>query len=274
MVIRTFYWDPALRNRPRWRRRGRSSRWQIGNAGDLFNRDLLDHLYGVKHRIVDDGPRLLPVGSIAHRVKPGDVVAGSGSKGVPVPPASEVSCRVLGVRGPRTHEAFVAAGHDVSTIRFEGDPGLLLPDLLTPQQRATQAVTGRTIFIPHYKDPAQSYAGVDGVETVSIDAEPAALAVDILRAEHVYASSLHGVIFAHALGRPCTPVAPASNEPLIKYDDYFASIGVLGSPAGALRGSLADAAQEPKPDSPVDRTWTLTLDDFPTLAELKSWGVA
>ncbi len=273
-MIRTFYWHPAAnvgkRRRP-WRPKVTSS-WAVGNAGDLFNRDLLDFLYpGTRHRIVDEGPRLLLVGSVAHRISGGDVVAGIGSKGVEIPRASERPLRrILGVRGPITRRAFADAGHDVSAVRFEADPGLLLAEMLTDEQRATPAEPGRTIFIPHYRDAVSDSGTAPGVVRVGIDAEPHDIATEILRAEHVYTSSLHGVVFAHSLGRPCTAIAPASAEPLVKYEDYFASIGQ----PFVLHESLAAAVSAPKPDSPVDRTWDLRREHFPSLDELRAWGVA
>jgi pyruvyltransferase len=269
-VIRTFYWDVARRSRRPWRRRS-PVRWRYGNAGDTFNRDLLQVLYpGCRHRIVEDGPRVLMVGSVAHRVTTGDVVVGIGIKDKPVPAATRAQARVLAVRGPLTYEAFAAAGHDVTDVRFQFDPGLLISRLLSPDDLSTTPVVGRQLFIPHFRDPADVKSGLPAVRTVSIDSDAVPLAKEILAAEIVFSSSLHGIIFAHALGRPCVPIRPASAEPLVKYSDYFASVNL----PCRLRDSLTDALRDVKPDSPVDQPWLGLERAFPTIDDLVSWGVA
>jgi pyruvyltransferase len=273
MKIRTFYWMPAARGRRNWRRGWRRSptRWRFGNAGDTFNRDLLGLLYpSSAHQIVESGPRLLMVGSISHRISSGDVVVGAGIKTDALPGPERAAVTVLGVRGPLTYEAFAAAGHDVAAVRFQFDPGLLIPKLLTEDELSIQPVLGRTIFIPHFRDADAGVNRIASVETVAIDSDPIPLAREILAAELVYSSSLHGIIFAHALGRPCVPVQPASAEPLIKYADYFASVGL----STRMCASLAEATRSTKPDSPIDRPWSSIDQAFPTLAELSSWGVA
>lgn len=60
---------------------------------------------------------------------------------------------------------------------------------------------------------------------IDIDNLPQNVCRKILEVEHVFSSSLHGIVFAHALGRPATLVAP-KNESLVKYKDYYASVGL------------------------------------------------
>ncbi|MGC3987587.1 MAG: hypothetical protein QM777_24290 [Pseudorhodoferax sp.] len=99
----------------------------------------------------DEGRRLLLVGSVSHRVLDGDIVCGIGSKHSTIPAADGLRIRVWGVRGPMTLDAFRQAGHDVSQLRFMGDPGVLIgklyPDVLHIRPEA-----GNTIFIPHYRE--------------------------------------------------------------------------------------------------------------------------
>ncbi len=63
---------------------------------------------------------------------------------------------------------------------------------------------------------------------IDIDDLPENVCKKILASEHIFSSSLHGIIFAHALGRPATLVSP-KNESLLKYQDYYASVD-LGFP--------------------------------------------
>lgn len=262
MAVRTFYWDPAARGIRRWI--GRPD-FRIGNAGDLLNRDLVQYLYDDRPQNVQQGGnRLLMVGSVIHKMEGGDIIVGVGSKGVPIPsPRLTGEVDIRGVRGPITHEELKKAGHDVSRITFHADPGLLVRDLY-PMETSQTSVPGRVIFIPHYRDRAD-YRSLTGVELIDIDCDPAQLADNIARADYVLTSSLHGLVFAHAIGRPVTLVAPLRKEPMIKYEDYMASVGLQWrSPVDletALRGT--------KPTSPADLTFDRENVTFPTSEELK-----
>lgn len=271
MAIRTFYWDGAESGYRATLRRAiagvNRGGLRIGNAGDLFNRDLVRFLYGQDAQNASEGgKRLLLVGSVAHRVAPGDVVAGVGTKGSPLPsPAVETS--VVGVRGPITLEAFRAAGYDTSDVRFMLDPGLLAPEVY-PEASALEAIRGRVVFIPHYRDLAQ-FRSSKTLQIVSADAEPADFVREIALSEYVYSSSLHGVIFAHAMGRPCTLVAPRNPEPEIKYRDYFASLDLPWKAPVDIDDALGAAKSDV-----LDRVPNKTTDFvFPSRAELERRGI-
>jgi pyruvyltransferase len=268
VVVRTFYWDPKaapVASGGRLRR----SRWKIGNAGDLLNHVIVREVYGAEVVNADDGAghRLLLIGSVAHRVESGDLVFGVGTKGVPLPGPDTVSCRVVGTRGPITTDAFKQAGHDVSGLQFEFDPGLLIPSLMPSPEPATR---GRVIFIPHYRDKVARRPRRGVARVVRIDADPVRLAQEIARAEFVFTSSLHGLIFAHALGRPARLVSPGSSEPLIKYQDYFASIGLRWR----TLVDIDEAVRSPKDDSPVSLPHSLGDVRLPPLEELLEAGIA
>ncbi|HEY6640505.1 polysaccharide pyruvyl transferase family protein [Povalibacter sp.] len=272
MEIRTFYWDAPRDRRPaplRWLRPN-PHLFRHGNAGDDFNVDLLKWAYpGREIRNVDEGGhRLLLVGSISHRVQGGDIVNGIGSKPTEVPSARQAPIRVRGVRGPLTLEAFRRAGHDVSSLRFVGDPGLLIgrlfPDLATIPHE-----TGRVVFIPHYRERYQ-FRSNRKFQVVDIDASAHDVAVDIRRAEFVHTSSLHGLIWAHALGRPARLVTPAAGEALHKYEDYYLSIDQSFEAAATIDESL----RLPKSVSPLDVSAVIKSITLPDLAELLQTGIA
>ena len=259
MELRTFFWD-AKGGRP-------DSPWRVGNAGDVLNRDLLEFVYGgVRVRNAPAaGERLLVVGSTVHRMLDGDVVCGVGHKGSPIPPPDQVArVEIRGVRGPYTEAALRDAGHDVSGIRFRYDPGLLVPTMYPDLVASVAAEPGRVAFVPHYRE-RERYADRRDVHVVDIDCTPRDLLEQVLRAEHVYTSSLHGLVFAHAVGRPATLVAPLTPEPELKYRDYAASVGLAWTTPPDLDGAI----RSPKPTSPLHVA--VTLDDFafPTLAELR-----
>lgn len=266
MAVRTFYWDPA--GDARFLRKRRTG-FRFGNAGDLLNRDLISYLYDdVANNVSDAGRRLLLIGSVAHRVLEADVVAGVGTKGVPLPSHAS-SVRVLGVRGPITTSAFRNVGHKLEDLSFELDPGLLVPQIYEKRLSKTTVVPNRVIHVPHYRDE-RFMRPVPGVRIVSIDRRPADLVVEIARSEFVFTSSLHALIFAHALGRPAMLTAPLKGEPMLKYQDYFASVGLRWRKPV----SLDEAIKLAKPQSPAELSYNSADFKFPSLSDLRSTSVA
>jgi hypothetical protein len=176
-----------------------------------------------------------------------------------------VSVRAL--RGPISYDIFKAAGYDMSGVRFLADPGILI-GAMVPDRPPSK---GRVVFVPHYRERKSIRRKVPrGIIVIDIDAPPLRLAQQLQRAECVYASSLHGIIFAHALGRPCVFVRPATDEPLLKFEDYFLSVGI--NPPKPLE-SIADAKLSVAPVSPA----VLSIDPrkivFPSVAELTAHGI-
>ena len=245
MIVRTYHW--ADRIIPRWRfapmrirRRRRSNHFRYGNAGDVFCRDIVRTIYQADaENISGVGRRLLAVGSIADRMLPGDVACGIGARrSFDVPLATNAPCRVIGVRGPLTLRAMRDAGHDVRALRFIGDPGVLVR-LIVGDDEAIGS--GRQLFIPHYRERYMYPRRIrHDVEVVDVDQSPLDVARHILGAELIYASSLHGLIFAHALDRPCVLVQPRTVEPEFKYRDYFASQRITWrTPAASINEAIA-----------------------------------
>jgi hypothetical protein len=251
--------------------KGEDAYWKdfsVGNAGDIFAQNLVELFYGgAKAENSDTGPRLLCVGSIAHKAVEGDVICGVGFKEGQNPVADPDKVLVHGVRGPMTEGLLKARGFDTSKIKFYGDPGLTISKMVTP----VAAKTAKVIFIPHYRERGRVQSLVpQGIEVVDIDSDPLVLAKQIMEAELVYASSLHGIIFAHALGRPAVPVKPATVEPLSKYEDYYLGVG-LQTPK--FLDSIADADFLGAPVSPS--SLTVKADDiiFPSFEDLQQRGI-
>lgn len=266
MGVRTFYWDPVVPRRPGLFRRRTGLR--VGNAGDLYNRDLITHLYGQPPVNTEDGPRLLLVGSVVHRARSGDIVCGVGTKGADLPDPASTRLDLRAVRGPLTVAALAERGFDTSTITSLADPGLYVASVYPELVAETAVERGRVIFIPHYRDLHHFRSGRD-YRLVSIDCEPADLVREILRAEFIYTSSLHGLIFAHALGRPAVLVAPVEGEPELKYQDYFASIDLpWTSPPG-----IDEAVRQRRSDSPLHLVRSRQDFAFPSFEELAAAGV-
>lgn len=274
-TLRTYYWHDRVKGRAAvWYRRhvrGINKAWHefgIGNAGDIFARNLIDHFYpGVSAANVDTGPRLLCVGSIAHKSAPGDVLCGIGTKGSEIQTQDRASILVHALRGPITRDALQREGFDTSTVQWLGDPGLMISKMLPPRS----AKPGRVIFIPHYRELREIRGLVPkGINVVAIDDDPLRVGRKIQEAELVYSSSLHGIVFAHALGRPVKMVKPAANEPLIKFDDYYLGVGL---PAPQALETIAEADFKTAPTSPDSLSVRAEDIVFPTSELLTSRGI-
>jgi len=264
LVIRAYYWKPATR-----RVLLRKPHFRVGNAGDLFVEDLLRWAYPTeKLRLAESGgSRLLAVGSIAHRALPGDVLAGVGVKGSELPTHWPVGAEVIGARGPRSLEALERAGADISGVRWLGDPGLLVgqvfPDLVDILPRS-----GQIGVIPHFRERGLIGNLREEAKFIDIDDTAYNVARAIAECEVVYSSSLHGIIWAHALGRPVLPVVPLTPESPFKYHDYFESIGAEYSPAPDFGVALRS-----EPPASLDVRGVIRAIEMPSADELRTRGV-
>jgi hypothetical protein len=275
MLIRTFFWHSRVISKIRYlsrrfRHKDAQNYFLVGNAGDIIAQDIIRFMYGFEGvNVQGEGRRLLCVGSISHAILHGDVVCGIGTKGLPVPGPSDSPCKIFGLRGPITYENFKKAGHDVSDVRFLKDPGLMIRFLVEDEN--IQPQSNKVIFIPHYRERTLYKKLPKAIKIVNIDSHPIDLAHKIQSSSLVYSSSLHGVIFAHALNRPCVLVKPQTDEPIIKYRDYYASVDL---PFQKPLESIYDVDFKKSPDSPPDLKYTREDFSFPSVSFLKEMRVA
>ena len=154
------------------------------------------------------------------------------------------------VRGPITADLL---GLDVS--RF-GDPGLLISDVW-PQERKRE---GRIGIVPHHSlmDDVmlRALTDLDPRYQVIDPRRPAGeVCADIAACDHVFASSLHGLIVADAYGVPNTWLAPLGQSRL-KYLDYAASVG-RAMPAPIM---IEDIPMADLPDAQVPLAYQAGID--------------
>jgi len=231
MGLRTYYWNSRKTDYFRYVKRKyfnpEMMSFRYGNSGDIFNADLIKHLYETDPLNANEGGnRLLLVGSILSVIQKGDIICGIGWKGNDLSNKQEIlsSAIVYGVRGPLTRSIFEKYDTNLSNLKFEYDPGLLIKEVYNID--ASKSKEKNVIFIPHYRDLLVYKNYPNGIKVVNIDNKPETIAQEIMNAKVVYASSLHGIIFSHALNKPCVFVQPQSEEPIFKYRDYFLSIGM------------------------------------------------
>lgn len=197
--------------------------FKVGNFGDIASRDIVEKVSGLKTSTSIDGrPRMLGIGSVLHRAREGDVVWGSGVKGETPPLPDGLDLHVAAVRGPHSIDYLKQSGIDTSHVTELFDPGVLMPHLFADKIAKFEPRGGDRI-IPHYRDDLimrrTHYARLD--DFVSVDRTPLSMIKQILGADRVFSSSLHGIIFAESLGIPAYWLAPIGAENELKYYDYY-----------------------------------------------------
>lgn len=278
MEIRSYYWNARKVSFSKYlylKMRGRYSGLQLrhGNAGDIFNRDLIRWLYGANPRnISDEGRRLLIVGSVMNVIRPNDVLCGIGWKGNQEFDHKNIlnTCLIYGLRGPLTYDVLKRNNVKLDQIKFLLDPGLLIKRVYGIKTESYEAKD--VVFIPHYREYGQ-YLGKrlpKGILLMKVDSRPKRLAISILQAKLVFTSSLHVIVFSHALNRPCIFVRPQTEEPLFKYQDYFASVDLdYPRPLDNIYGAKFQNIK----DSPIHISKDESDFYFPDITKLREQGV-
>lgn len=222
MPVEVFHWNPKQRRwNGRFTRYVRSHIGHVSNFGDLLGPLIVERIlqkHGLKEQ--ERNSRLLSVGSILHFAQDGDTVWGSGVLGEKVLTSGTVPhLDVRAVRGPLTRAILQRLGHDVPIIY--GDPGLLMSRLWSKDEFLDEANRSDYVIVPNYREHS-SYRHLE--QCVNPQADMREVLGRIVSADHVIASSLHGLIVAESFGIPATFIAPATLD-LTKYWDYYLGTG-------------------------------------------------
>lgn len=275
MVIRTFFWHDSIVSRFKYflmgiQKENLNNSFIHGNSGDIFTEEIIKRYYKkftnkltIKNT-PSEGNRLLLIGSIGHRVMPGDILCGVGIKDKVLPDPAQTPCKIVGLRGPVSYERFKKAGYDLSEVQFLMDPGLLIKYYVSPNEHIKPKGAS---FIPHYRERNLYKSKMNkGIKYIDIDNHATSIAKQILASELIYSSSLHGIIFSHALNRPCVFVKPQTSEPLIKFQDYYESMNIkMPTPISSIEKTNFIHT----PISPPDLRFKKKDFIFPELSELR-----
>jgi hypothetical protein len=127
----------------------------------------------------------------------------------------------LGVRGPRTREEIIRQyGINPPVI---GDPGLLIREVVASDRRPQR----RLGFVVHKMDQAFFQANWPDEFLVENQRSAEELVRDILSCSAIVSTSLHGLIFSHALGIPAAVIKVGDRlvGDDFKFIDYCHSMG-------------------------------------------------
>jgi hypothetical protein len=178
---------------------------RIPNVGDRINPAIVTAMsrrptvYSPRAR----EPHLISAGSTMSNATPESHVWGTGV----MHPDCGVGCakasNVHAVRGKLSHSALRQAGVDLRDVPL-GDPGYLAPSLLGIARSA--APTSSIGVVPHYVDRrnpnVRRLIAEPGVVELNVHDDPEHFLRAMAVCDAVISSSLHGLIFAEALGIP------------------------------------------------------------------------
>ena len=195
------------------------------NFGDALTPWILEKLFNepvVFKRPASGHTSYMVTGSILNCELTNAVVWGCGLANANDPVALDAA-EIRAVRGPLTAKIARARGAVISDV--VGDPALLLPRWYKPKIEG-----GDLGIIPHYvdyKEVQARYGQSDDIVVVDV-LQPVETVLDQLAlCNRVLSSSLHGLIAAHAYGKPADWVIFSNRieGDGMKFQDYFLSIG-------------------------------------------------
>ena len=184
------------------------------NFGDAVSPVVLAHVSARTPAWVSEfrSGKVLAIGSLLHRVRPGDTVWGTGA--IRNTPIDVEGVNYLAVRGPLSRS--VIRG-DVPEIY--GDPASLLPKIYEPRISRRFEVG----VVPHYMDRDAMW--IDDTSISVIDPlHPWRQVVDLIAScDVIISSSLHGLIVAESYGIPAVWVSAGDRlvGGTFKFRDYY-----------------------------------------------------
>lgn len=176
---------------------------------------------------------VLGVGSIlnkAWQARADAIVFGSGLRQADHRPLAMPRSLILAVRGTLTRDAL-----RMTAAPAMGDPALVIGDVYGTR---SPSPSREPLFIPHFTMLASS-AGRRRISAlraggwrIQLPTTAPRLVADAVRnAPLVATNSLHGIVFAHAVGTPVMAVdVDGHAEPRFKYDDYMSVFGLEHEP--------------------------------------------
>jgi len=201
---------------------------RIPNVGDRVAPLVLEAISGRPARRVSDlrRPHILSVGSLMAWATPASQIWGTG---VIDPEGGTGRARkgnVHALRGPLSHRALGRAGIALAEVPF-GDPGFLAPALLGIERPG--APTHRVGLVCHYLDRdhpiLRQMMQEPDVLDLDVRGPPEPFLARMASCAVVVSTSLHGLVFAEALGLPNLWVK--AGDKLIggefKFADWFAT---------------------------------------------------
>ena len=177
---------------------------KVKNVGDRINPLLIARLFGVDAVLgSQDSEHLLAIGSLMGFANRHSKIWGTGVLHPSAPSADIAAENVYAVRGKLSYQVLRDRGIALRDIPL-GDPGFLVTKAFPQRLRSDKKY--RLGIAAHYVDRSHPWvrtlvADADVVD-LNVHADPQEFLTNVAACEAVASSSLHGLIFAEALGVP------------------------------------------------------------------------
>ena len=195
------------------------------NFGDAINPYIIELVTGLPPVVVTKSkPHVLPIGSIFFSINPNSYVWGSGIIR-PDDPLPEFDPRkITALRGRHTRDVLRSLGHEIPDVPL-GDPGIFVSDLIK-NMGIKGSSSHRLAVVPHWAsanhDIFSNLSERDDIKIVDMRTDKLNPIVDILNSDVVASQSLHGLVFAAALGKPYVWISSNfSDKWKFKFYDWF-----------------------------------------------------
>ncbi len=197
------------------------------NIGDLVSPIAVQYATGrpTLWRRPAAGEHLLGIGSILHWARPDSHVWGTGLMSPEQGIGGLEGERVWALRGKLTHECLKPELTGLRDVPL-GDPGYLIARRLAAIMQP-RTPTHRLGIVPHYADRDHPWIAAapaeDGVTVLDVRDPAPAFFTQMAACAAIASSSLHGLIFAEALGIPNVwlDLRPENPDREFKYHDWF-----------------------------------------------------
>lgn len=201
---------------------------RIPNVGDLTCPAIVSAITGrrVKHSTQGSVPHLLAIGSIIGAATSQSLVWGTGVMHPSIGTGNAMAKNIYALRGRLSCAAIRAAGLMLRDVPF-GDPGFLAPRLMGIERSMVPRF--EVGIVCHYVDRShptlQRMMQESGVVDLNVHEPPEVFLRRMAECRHVVSSSLHGLIFAEALGIPNLWISAGGEigGGTFKFDDWYST---------------------------------------------------
>lgn len=247
---------------------------RIPNVGDLVNANIVEHLTGVptQYCAFDEQPHLLAAGSILSSASNASMIWGTGLMHPKFGLGNVDPSSVLALRGKLTLAKLQNATQGIPDVPL-GDPGVLAPELfgITAQSQPKYRLGVAAHYVDRNDPRIRALLAEEGVLDLNVHLPPEEFIGQMASCAVVASSSLHGLIFAEAMGIPnlWVEVTDAIEGEGFKFRDWYSTtarpqdkVHILG--VGQKAQDLIDLAA-PR-ESTIDRS---ALKDALSLSRLE-----
>ncbi|MHC4951248.1 MAG: glycosyltransferase, partial [Planctomycetota bacterium] len=201
------------------------------NIGDQFSLAVAQHYFSPQVTACDESaltiPNVILIGSFLHYADACSHICGAGfiasdpKYKLRAAPKS-INC----VRGPLTGHLLEKQG--ATDPHLYADPGILAPAIYPQNAWSCGGTIG---LVAHYVDAESPWIELcrkKGLKIIDVFSPPDKFFAQINQCEAILSSSLHGIIFAHAYGKPALWIELSDNiiGGGFKFYDYYMSVGV------------------------------------------------